>query len=62
MMDLFGLISHNRDGRNDPKTPHVVIPLLGGFKNEKGEKIHLMLLVNVTKSGSNVRMWIERLI
>ena len=60
MMDLFGLISHN--GRNDPKTPHVVIPLLGRFKNETGERLHLMLAVNVTKSGFKVRMWVERMV
>lgn len=62
MMDLFGLISHIRDGRNDPQTPHIVIPLLGRFKNETGERLHLMLSVNETKSGFKVRMWVERLV
>ena len=62
MMDLSGLISHIRDGRNDNDTPHVVIPLLGRFKNEVGERMHLMLSVNITKSGFKVRMWIERLV
>lgn len=61
-MDLHGLISHIRDGRNDSENPHVVIPLHGRFKNELGERMHLILSVNVTKSGFKVRMWVERLI
>ena len=60
MLDLYGLISHVNDGRNDDTTPHVVVPLLGRFKNEIGERMHLMLSVNITKSGFKVRMWIER--
>ena len=60
MMDLYGLISHIKDGRSDVVTPHVVIPLLGRFKNEVGERLHLMLSVNETKSGFQVRMWVER--
>ena len=62
MIDLFGLISHIRDGRNDSETPHIVIPLLGRFKNETGERMHLMLAVNITKSGFQVRMWVERML
>ena len=36
-----------------------MIPLLGKFKNEDGSKLHLMVSVNVTKSGLEVRRWIE---
>ena len=60
MLDLYGSISHLEDGKNDPIKPHVVIPLLGRFKNEIGERMHLMLSVNTTKSGFKVRMKIER--
>ena len=60
MIDLFGLISHIKDGRSNTANPHVVIPLLGRFKNEVGERLHLMLSVNETKSGFQVRMWVER--
>ena len=62
MIDLHGLISHIGDGRTDSKDPHVVILSLGRFKNEVGERMHLMLSVNTTKSGFQVRMWIERLV
>ena len=62
MMDLQGLIAHIADGRHDLNSPHVVLPLLGRFKNETGERLHLMLSVNETKSGFKVRMWVERLV
>ena len=41
---------------------HVVIPLLGRFKNEDGEKWHVMVSANATGSGILVRLWIERLV
>ena len=62
MIDLSGLIEHIMDGRADESSPHVVIPLLGRFKNEVGERLHLMLAVNVTNSGFQVRAWVERLV
>ena len=63
MLDLQGLIQHIMDGRDRrEKHPHVVFPLLGRFKNEVGERWHLMLSVPVTKSGFKVRMWTERLV
>ena len=63
MIDFLGLRTHIKDGKSaDEKTPHVVIPLLGRFKNEVGERLHLMLSVDVTKSGFKVRDWVERLV
>jgi hypothetical protein len=44
------------------RTPHIVIPLKGRFKQEKGEKCHLVPLVNVTKSGIPIRASVELLI
>jgi hypothetical protein len=40
---------------------HVVIPLLGRFKNEYGERWHVMVSVPVTDSLFQVRRWVERL-
>ena len=63
MIDFFGLRSHIMDGRFESEVePHVVIPLLGRFKNEVGQRLHLMLSVSVTKSGFRVRDWVERLV
>ena len=42
--------------------PHVVAPLLGRFKNEIGERYHLVLLAPVTRSGLPVRFWLEQLV
>ena len=41
---------------------HVVIPLLGCFKNEDGEKLHLMLLVSTIQSGLKPCFWVEKLL
>ena len=42
--------------------PHVVAPLLGRFKNEVGERYHLVLLTPVTSSGIQMHYWLELLI
>jgi hypothetical protein len=42
--------------------PHVIIPLLGRFKNEIGARYHLTLLAVVTASGINVHLWVSRLV
>jgi hypothetical protein len=54
------MIGNGKDERED-EMKHVVIPLLGRFKNEDGEKWHVMVSTNETASGIKVRRWIERL-
>jgi hypothetical protein len=62
MVETQGLLSHLGDGDGIEEThPHVVIPLVGRFNNEVGERWHLVLLVSVTHSGFNIRLWVERL-
>ena len=61
MVEAGGLTNHLPHGRDRSEDlPFVVVPLLGRFKNEDGEKWHLMLSVSVTASGFRVRHWIER--
>lgn len=48
-------------GRNHA-TPHVVVPLMGRFKGETGERNVLRPLVNITRSGIPIRQWIDRLV
>ena len=44
MVELGGLIQHIYDGTGETEEyPHVVIPLLGRFKNESGERWYLLL-------------------
>ena len=61
MLDAQGLLSHINVGQSGQKkgNEHVVIPLLGRFKNEDGNRLHLMVAVNVTASGLEVRLWLE---
>ena len=61
MIDLNGLIDHVYDGKreDDKDHPHVVITLLGRFKNEWGERWHIMLAAAKTASGLEVRKWLE---
>jgi hypothetical protein len=45
----------------EERLEHVVIPLLGRFKNEYGERWHVMVSVPVTDSKFKVRFWVEKL-
>jgi hypothetical protein len=58
--DLGGIIEHLEESKRH-KTPHVVIALLGRFKNEHGDdNYHLLPIANTTHSGLEPRKWIER--
>jgi len=46
----------------DFSTPFVLIPLMGRFKNEVGERNVLLPLVATTQSGIPVRKWANRLV
>ena len=62
LMEASELIRRRLDGKNHEDFPHVVIPLMGRFKNETGERNILFALASVTASGIEVRKWVERLI
>ena len=61
MLDSMGLQTHIHQGKEGQEdgNEHVVIPLLGKFKNEDGNRFHLMVAVNTTHSGLEVRLWLE---
>ena len=61
MIEAGGLLYYIQDGKDDKDESYVVIPLLGRFKNEDGERWHIMLSVSETSSGLKVRTWLERL-
>lgn len=61
MMSLGGIIKHMKDGLAH-KTPHVVIALVGRFKNETSEQNHLMPVVVETSTGLQPGKWIQRLV
>ena len=62
MVELGGLIQYIRDGKGEhDEQPHIVIPLLGIFNNESGERSHLMLVVEEKASGFKSRVWVEKM-
>ena len=62
LLEASELIKHRLDGRNHLEHPHVVIPLMGRFKNETGERNMMLALASKTSSGIEIRKWVERLI
>ena len=49
-------------GKHDERCPHLIVPLLGRFKAESGDRMHVFPLANVTSSGIAIRLWVERLV
>ena len=42
--------------------PHVVLTLLGDFKGENSSDYHILNVANVTRSGLDIRWWVEKLV
>jgi hypothetical protein len=61
LLEASELVRRRDDGRNLAKDGHVVIPLMGRFKQETGERNLLLVLANVTDSGLEVRKWVDLL-
>ena len=61
MTEASEFVKRRDDGRNLAVNGHVVIPLMGRFKNETGERNLVVVLANVTNGGLQVRRWIDRL-
>ena len=62
-IEAQGLRSHLQLGTElEEPTPYILIPSLGRFKGEEGEKWHLMMSASHTKSGFEVRKWVHRLV
>jgi hypothetical protein len=62
LVDLYGLRKHMLDPHVDLKSECIIIPLLGRFKGETGDRYHLTPLASTTSSGLRVKQWIEWLI
>ena len=61
-VDGDALRQHINVGRDALPIPHVVVALLGFFKAETGERMHVFSLANTTNSGIRVRVWLERVV
>ena len=60
MLEASEFTKRRDDGRNMTRNGHVVIPLMGRFKNETGERNLVIVLVNRTEGGLRIRKWIDR--
>ena len=49
-------------GKRATPIPHVLVPLIGFFKTEQGERMHVFPIANETKSGIKVRAWLEKVV
>jgi hypothetical protein len=62
LMDLSGLVKYATTELVEDSQRYVIIPLLGRFKNEDGEKYHLTPLAYHTASGLPIGTWVFRLV
>ena len=61
LMELSSVQRHFDEGLAwDP--PHVLLPLLGRFKGETGERCFLLAVVPSTPSGIDLEIWMKRMI
>lgn len=62
LMDLAGTWVNSARGKLHPTKKHGVVALLGRFKNEIGEKCHLMPVPFKTASGLKHMVWMNRML
>jgi hypothetical protein len=62
MLDLATLSKRIGQGKDNRDHKHVVGPLLGRFKGETGERCHLVIMANESRSGLKPRKWLEMLV
>ena len=49
-------------GKHDRRDTNVLVEVMGRFKREDGDRMHITPLENVTSSGIRIGMWLERLV
>ena len=59
MLEISEFVKRRDDGRKSAMG-HVVVPLMGRFKNETGERNLVLVLANETNGGLKVRKWVDR--
>ena len=59
MLEVSEFVKRRNDRRKS-KRGHVVVPLMGGFKNETGERNLLLVFANKSNGGVEVRKWVDR--
>jgi hypothetical protein len=59
LIEIRGIHKHWKQATTHKK-PHVVVTLLGRFKNEVGECYHMMPVLSVTPRGLEPEKWVKR--
>jgi hypothetical protein len=59
LVDLYGLTKYSDSDLDLSGVPYLIIPLLGRFKNETGERYHLTPMVATTSSGIQIGLWVK---
>jgi hypothetical protein len=59
--DIAGFLTYFDAGRDHVDYKHVMVPLIGRFKGETGERWHLLPMVWRTRSGIEIGVWATRL-
>ena len=62
LVDLDGLFKYMKEVEMSNKQDYVIVPLLGRFKGETGERYHLTPLAATTQSGIQTKMWVKLLL
>ena len=62
LTDLAGLIKYKKETDQSGRDDYIILPLLGRFKGETGERYHLTPLAANTKSGIQTGLWIMLLL
>ena len=60
-VDADRLRKHIDVGKHDYKAGHVTVALVGRFKGEEGDRMHVLPIANKSRSGIPFRLWLERL-
>ena len=58
-VDYQRLIDGIHIGKYDRWDPHVILSVMGRFQGGYGDRMHLLLLINVTQSGNRIFIWLE---
>jgi len=61
LVEASELCTRINEGKAHASCLHVVLPLMRRFKGDNGERNLMFLLANFSKSGIEIRRWIERL-
>jgi hypothetical protein len=51
-----------KPGADFSNNPYIIVTLIGKFKEELGTRHHLIALASQTKSGIELRCWLEELL